>query len=113
MLKRGADLDRMFQALADPGRRAMVERLTNGPATVSALARRLAMSMPAAGQHLKVLERSGLITTEKVGRVRICRVERAALRLAEDWIAERMLWEHRFTRLAAVLADNENEDLRR
>jgi DNA-binding transcriptional ArsR family regulator len=109
MLKRSADLNRMFQALADPSRRSIVERLTKGPATVSELARPLAMSLPAVGQHLKVLEVSGLVSSEKVGRVRICQVDRMALRLAENWIAERMLWEHRFGRLAVLLATNKNE----
>lgn len=95
----------MFQALADPGRRSIVERLTRGPASVSELAAPMAMSLAAVAQHLKVLEASGLISTTKVGRVRICRVERLALAMAEDWIAERMLWEQRFGRLEQVLAE--------
>lgn len=97
----------MFQALADPTRRALVERLTLGTASVSELAEPLAMSLPAVAQHLKVLESSGLITTRKVGRVRVCRVEPSALRVAENWIAERMFWEHRLGRLGKLLARND------
>ena len=99
------DIDLLFQALADPSRRAMVERLTRGPASVSELALPLAMSMPAVVQHLHVLERSGLVRSEKVGRVRTCTVEPAALRTAEGWIAERRTaWEQRLDRLGEYLA---------
>ena len=100
----------MFQALADPARRSMVERLTQGPASMSELARPLDMSLPAVAQHLRVLETSGLISTEKVGRVRMCRIERGALMAAETWIAERRLWEARMHRLGEVLADEEDDD---
>jgi DNA-binding transcriptional ArsR family regulator len=101
------DIDLLFQALADPSRRAMVERLTRGPASVSELARPLAMSMPAVVQHLHVLERSGLVRSEKVGRVRTCAVEPAALRAAESWIAERRTaWEQRLDRLGEYLTEN-------
>lgn len=78
---------RVFQALADPTRRAIVERLVRGPAAVKALAEPLTMSLPAVMQHLQVLERAGVIVTEKVGRVRSCRVEPAALRQAEQWLS--------------------------
>jgi DNA-binding transcriptional ArsR family regulator len=110
MLNRSAALDRMFQALADPTRRSMVERLTQGPASVSELARPLAMSLSAVAQHLKVLEASGLVTTEKVGRVRICRIERRVLAAAEGWIAERMAWERRFGKLGELLAGSAAEE---
>ena len=101
------EVDLLFQALADPSRRAMVERLTRGPASVSELARPLAMSMPAVVQHLHVLERSGLVRSEKVGRVRTCTVEPAALRTAEGWIAERRTaWEQRLDRLGEYLAEH-------
>ncbi len=101
------DVDRLFQALADPSRRAMVERLTRGPASVSELARPLAMSMPAVVQHLHVLERSGLVHSEKVGRVRTCTVEPAALRTAEGWITERRTaWERSLDRLGEYLAEH-------
>jgi DNA-binding transcriptional ArsR family regulator len=104
MPNQGAILDRVFGALADPSRREMVERLTRGPASVSELAQPLAMSLPAVLQHLQVLESSGLVRTEKVGRVRTCQVEPVALRLAEQWIGERRTsWEHRLDRLGAYL----------
>ncbi len=101
----------MFQALADPGRRAMIERLTRGPASVSELAKPMAMSLPAVVQHLQVLEASGLVKSEKVGRVRTCHVEAKALRQAEQWIAERRsFWEQRLDRLGEFLAATEGED---
>lgn len=107
MLNQPVVLDRLFHALADPTRRAMVERLSRGPASVSDLARPLAISLPAVVQHLQVLESSGLVRSEKVGRVRTCQIEPAALRLVEQWIAERRtLWERRFDRLGAVLAEH-------
>jgi DNA-binding transcriptional ArsR family regulator len=101
------DVDLLFQALADPSRRAIVERLTRGPASVSELARPLKMSMPAVVQHLHVLERSGLVRSEKVGRVRTCAVEPAALRAAEGWIAERRTaWERSLDRLGKYLTEH-------
>lgn len=103
MLNRSASLDAMFQALADPARRSMVERLSRGSASVSELARPLAMTLPAVVQHLKVLEASGLVVTAKVGRVRICRIEPRMLAAAQGWIAERMAWEHRFGKLGELL----------
>lgn len=102
--ERGIDL--LFQALADPSRRAMVDRLTRGPASVSELARPLAMSLPAVVQHLHLLEASGLVRTEKLGRVRTCSVEPAALRTAEAWVAQRRTaWEQRLDRLGDFLAE--------
>ena len=99
-------LDLMFQALADPGRRSMVERLCRGPASVSELAKPLAMTLSAVVQHLAVLEAGGLVRSEKIGRVRTCRIEPAALRIAEDWITQRRtLWEHRLDRLGELLAE--------
>ena len=86
----------------------MVERLTRGPASVSELARPLRMSMPAVVQHLAVLEDSGLVRSEKVGRVRTCHIETGALRRAETWINERRtLWERRLDRLGELLAEQE------
>lgn len=105
MLKHG-DLDQMFQALADPARRSMLERLTYGPASLGQLARPLRMSLSAVAQHLKVLELAGLVSTRKVGRHRICQLDTAALAPAARWIADRTLWETRFNRLAAHLAEN-------
>ena len=99
------DLDRVFQALADPGRRVMVERLTLGPASVSELARPLAMSLAAVLQHVQVLEASGLVRSQKVGRTRTCSINPATLRSAEHWIAERRMgWERRLDRLGDYLA---------
>ncbi len=112
MLNQTADLDRVFQALADPGRRVMVERLTLGPASVSELARPLTMSLAAVVQHVQVLEACGLIRSQKIGRTRTCSINPAALRSAERWIADRRsTWERRLDRLGDYLADNpENPD---
>ncbi|HEV2372869.1 MAG TPA: metalloregulator ArsR/SmtB family transcription factor [Streptosporangiaceae bacterium] len=105
MLNYAPDLDRVFQALADPGRRLMVERLTQGPASVSELGRPLDMSLPAVLQHVQVLEASGLIRSQKVGRTRTCSINPAALRSAEDWIAgRRSMVERRLDRLGEYLA---------
>ncbi len=99
------DLDRVFQALADPGRRLMVERLTLGPASVSELGRPLAMSLAAVVQHVQVLEASGLVRSQKVGRTRTCQINPRALRSAEHWISERRtLTEQRLDRLSEYLA---------
>ncbi|MDN3357670.1 metalloregulator ArsR/SmtB family transcription factor [Actinomadura sp. DC4] len=104
------ELDRIFQALADPTRRDIVERLTRGPASVSALAEPLAMSLPAVMQHLQVLESCGLVRSEKVGRVRTCQVEPAGLRAAEGWLGrQRTAWEARLDRLGGHLNDDEQE----
>ena len=110
MLNQSPQLDHVFQALADPARRVMVERLTRGPASVSALAEPLAMSLPAVMQHLRVLEASGLVRSQKVGRVRTCQIEPAALRSAEQWIGERRTtWERRLDRLGQYLATQRQE----
>jgi DNA-binding transcriptional ArsR family regulator len=110
MLNQSVPLDRVFHALADPSRRGMVERLCRGPASVSELARPLSMSLAAVVQHLQVLERSGLVRSEKVGRVRTCRIEPAALRTAEDWIGERRVgWERRLDRLGEYLAEQPDD----
>ncbi len=104
-------LDLLFQALADPSRRGMIERLTRGPASVSELAQPLAMSLPAVVQHLQMLEASGLVASEKVGRVRTCRLEPEALQAAERWINERRtLWSHRLDRLGEFLAANPDDE---
>ena len=110
MLNQSPDLDRLFHALADPARRAMVERLARGPAPVSELARPLPMSLPSAMQHLGVLEAAGLVRSEKVGRVRTCAIEAGALSQAEQWInARRIEWENRLDRLGAYLKTLEGE----
>jgi DNA-binding transcriptional ArsR family regulator len=107
----GPLLDLVFQALADPARRSMVERLSRGPASVSELAQPLAMSLPAVIQHLQVLETSGLVRSEKVGRVRTCTIEKAALGNAEQWIAGRRAnWERKLDLLGDFLAGQEREE---
>ena len=104
MLNESARLDLAFQALADPTRRGMLARLSRAPASVSDLARPFAISLPAVMQHLQVLEASGLVRSEKVGRVRTCRIEPVALRPVERWIsARRTSWERRLDRLGEYL----------
>jgi DNA-binding transcriptional ArsR family regulator len=111
MLQHPAPLDLMFQALADPARRVMVERLCSGPASVSDLAKPLDMTLSAVVQHLQVLEASGLVRSEKVGRVRTCQIEPKALRTAERWINERrIVWERRLDRLGAFLDETKPKD---
>ena len=110
MFRQDAILDLAFQALADPSRRAMVDRLAKGPASVSELAKPLAMSLPAVMQHLAVLEASGLVKSQKIGRVRTCSIEPKALTLAEQWIAERRaLWERRLDRLGQFLDETKDD----
>jgi DNA-binding transcriptional ArsR family regulator len=105
-----AELNVLFHALADPARRAILERLSRGPAPVSELARPLPMSLPSAMQHLGVLEAAGLVRSEKIGRVRICAMEPKALGLAEQWIsARRTEWEHRLDRLGEYLETMKKE----
>ena len=105
MLDYQEDLGRVFHALADPGRRLMVERLSQGPASVSELGRPLVMSLTAVVQHVQVLEASGLVCTQKAGRTRTCSINLAALRSAESWIADRRaLTERRLDRLGEYLA---------
>jgi DNA-binding transcriptional ArsR family regulator len=99
-----AELDRVFHALSDPTRRAIVRRLSRGPASVSELARPFSMAMPSLLQHLAVLEASRLIRSEKVGRVRTCEMQPAALGVAADWIEEqRAIWAGRLDRMEAYV----------
>jgi DNA-binding transcriptional ArsR family regulator len=99
-------LDQAFHALADSNRRAMVVQLTRGAASVSELAAPLDVSLPTVLQHLDVLQRSGLVRSEKVGRVRTCRLEPGPMRAVEHWIAEHHArWEHRLNLLGDVLND--------
>ena len=109
MLTHRAQVDRVFHALGDPTRRAIVEKLSAGAISVSSLAKPLDITLAAVVQHLQVLERSGLVRTTKTGRVRTCRIEARGLSIAERWIEERRsLWERRLDRLGAVLADDES-----
>jgi DNA-binding transcriptional ArsR family regulator len=107
MLKH-SPIDDSFRALAEPTRRALIERLTQGPASVSDLAKPFAMTLAAVVQHLQVLETSGFVRSEKIGRVRTCRLEPGGFAPLANWIAARwMLMEQRFDRLGALLAEEE------
>jgi len=107
-------LDQAFQALADPTRRAVVERLCDGPASVSELARPFAMTLAAVVQHVQVLEGAGLVRSQKIGRVRTVQLDPAGLRASESWlVARRTRAEHQLDRLAAVLADQPTEAIDR
>src|SRR6202011_1164103 len=104
MVNKSSSLDHTFQALADSTRRSILVQLTRGPSSVSALARPLAMSLPAVMQHLAVLEGSGLVRSVKVGRIRACRIDPKALSLAEQWINQRRAeWEQHFDQLGEYL----------
>jgi DNA-binding transcriptional ArsR family regulator len=107
---RSAAVDRVFHALGDPTRRALLERISDGPVSVSRLAEPLDITLSAVVQHLRILEESALVRTEKVGRVRTCRIEPAGLDLAQGWIAAcRSMWERRFDRLARLLSEPEGD----
>ena len=100
-------VDRVFHALSDPTRRAIIERLSEGPTSVSQLATPLAITLAAVVQHLQILEESGLVRTQKLGRVRNCRMEPKGLTVAERWINDRRsLWEKRLDRLGRLLAES-------
>lgn len=104
-------LDLAFQALSDPARRAMVEQLSLGSATVSQLAEPLPMTLSAVVQHLKILEASGLVKSSKTGRVRTCTLQVQAMTQVERWIAERRrYWEQQYDQLEAYLARTAPED---
>jgi DNA-binding transcriptional ArsR family regulator len=108
MLSQQIHVDRVFHALGDPTRRAIVEKLSEGPISVSRLAKPLDITLAAVVQHLQVLERSGLVRTEKVGRVRTCRMEPKGLTVAQRWIEQRRsLWERRLDRLGDLLAEQD------
>lgn len=107
-------LDLSFQALSDPGRRAMVERLSLGPASVSELAKPLPMSLSAVVQHLRILEEAGLVKSEKVGRVRTCTLDIKAITQVERWITERKrFWEQQYDQLEVYLAQTAPEEKER
>ena len=106
MANYASNLDTIFHALADPTRRSVIERLSRGPASVSELAQPFAMALPSFLQHLKVLEKCGLIHTHKEGRVRTCQMEPQALEVMEGWLAEqRSLWERRLDQFDRYLLD--------
>jgi DNA-binding transcriptional ArsR family regulator len=107
MLNQQGVLDRVFKAIADPTRRAIVDRLAQGEASLTELAAPFDMSLPAVHQHLRLLEDAGVVITAKTGRVRTCRLDPKVLRKAEDWFARRRgMWERRLDALDAYLARN-------
>ena len=109
MLNYSESIHRVFHALADPTRLAMFEKLCGGPASVSELAKELPVSLPAVLQHLAVLEADGIVHSKKVGRVRTCRIEPAALHKAGDWITQRrVMWERSLDRLGNYLAEEDD-----
>jgi DNA-binding transcriptional ArsR family regulator len=113
MLNQSAGLDRTFTALADPTRRALIARLSQGPASISDLARPFAMSLPAVMQHVTVLEDAGIVRTEKIGRVRTCQIVPRALGEVEQWLDDRRReWSQRLDRLGDYLKtlDEEGND---
>jgi DNA-binding transcriptional ArsR family regulator len=98
------DMDRLFHALGDPTRRAILDRLRERPHSVSMLAAPLGISLTAVAQHLQILEECGLVHTEKVGRVRTCRIATAGFDALERWVREhRTVWEQRLDRLGELL----------
>ena len=108
MGKRKIDIDRLFHALGDPTRRAMLDRLTQGPQSVSALAEPLGITLTAVMQHLQILQACGLAATEKLGRVRTCRIEPAGFDALEQWIRDhRTAWERKLDRLGALLGEED------
>lgn len=111
MVQSSAALDLMYAALADGGRRAMIARLAKGPASVSELAKPLKMSMPAVMKHLSLLEQSGFVVSEKIGRVRTCKLEAKKLDAAQTWIAkQKSLWEARLDRMDAFVLQMGDDD---
>jgi DNA-binding transcriptional ArsR family regulator len=111
MHRKKPDIDRVFHALGDPSRRAILEKLSAGPISVSRLAEPLDITLAAVVQHLQVLEESGLVQTEKAGRVRTCRIEPSGLSAAENWIADRRsMWERRLDRLGDLLAEPDESE---
>ncbi len=108
MTRSRADIDRVFHALGDGTRRAIVDRLSQGPVSVSQLADRLGITLTAVGQHLSILEESGLAITEKVGRVRTCHMASKGLDALEQWVRNhRTEWEQRMDRLTDLLGESE------
>jgi len=108
MLNQSSSVDRVFHALGDPTRRAMLERLCRGPASVTDLAQPLDVTLAAVVQHVQVLEHCGVVSTRKIGRVRTCRIVPDGLSVAQRWLEERRsLWERRLDRLGDILNETE------
>ena len=112
MRTQSIDVNRVFHALSDATRRQMIERLSEGPISVSGLAKPLGVSLAAVVQHLQVLEACALVRTEKVGRTRVCRMESAGLSVVEKWIQDRRsMWERKFDRLGDLLDEESLPDV--
>ncbi len=110
MSRKKPNIDRIFHALGDPTRRAMMERLSQGPMSVSRMAEPFDMTLAAVVQHMQVLEECGLVQTEKLGRVRSCRIEPTGLDAMEQWIKDRRsVWERRLDRLADLFAEQDKK----
>jgi DNA-binding transcriptional ArsR family regulator len=110
MVSTKVKIDRLFHALGDPTRRAIVDMLSKGPLSVSTLATHLEITLTAVGQHLQILEESALVHTEKLGRVRTCRIEAAGFSVLEQWIRDhRSEWDRRLDRLGDLLAEPEED----
>jgi len=104
-------IDMVFHALGDPTRRGIVMRLSHGPLSVSQLATPLAITLTAVTQHLQVLEQSGLVRTQKIGRVRTCHIEATGFSALEKWVQEcKSLWERRLDRLGHLLTELEEHE---
>src|ERR1700739_2096407 len=104
------NIEGVFHALGDPTRRAIVEKLSERPLSVSRLATPLEITLTAVMQHLQVLEESGLVRTEKIGRIRTCRIETTGLSVAKQWIDDRRsMWERRLDRLGELLAEPDDK----
>lgn len=111
MPKSQPQIDRLFHALGDPTRRAILDLLSRGPTSATRLADPLGITLTAIGQHLQILEDSNLVRTEKVGRIRTCRIEPTGFSLLEKWIKDhRSHWEHRLDRLAEMLNEEDEKD---
>jgi DNA-binding transcriptional ArsR family regulator len=109
MRNRSIDIDRLFHALGDPTRRAILDRLVQGPLSVSRLAEPLGVTLTAVMQHIEILAQAGLVHSEKLGRVRTCRLETAGFSALEHWIRDhRIPWEHKLDRLGQLLDEEDN-----
>jgi DNA-binding transcriptional ArsR family regulator len=112
MKSKPIDIDRLFHALGDPTRRGILDRITERPMSVSALAEPLGITLTAVVQHLQMLEEVGLVRTEKLGRVRSCRIDPAGFDALEKWVAEhRSIWERRLDRLGSLLDNLGDENV--
>ena len=108
--KLNVDIDRLFRALGDPTRRDLLDRLTHGPMSVSALADPLGITLTAVAQHLQILEECALVHTEKLGRVRTCRIEPTGFDVIERWVQDhRTIWEQQLDRLGMLLDEPDDE----